>query len=153
MTEAYKTNEARIIRNKSGKALNIQVNNNDAANMYYEPSETCHETSMDENDKENELEHKRQVRRRKRSKSPGGSAILRPPEEILQHIKYDLVESNGMSADQLREIPFIKIETSAPAFRISPHQKHRRISPHRRKSGYVLYCQILLEILEFFSKI
>jgi len=96
----------------------------------YEAS--CHETTFDENDI-NEIEKKRQIRRRKRSKSPG--ATTKPPDEILQHIKYNLIEQSGLNADQLREIPFVKIETSAPPFRISPHQKHRRYSPGRRKSG------------------
>ena len=136
-SENYIVSEARIIRNRSKRSL---ANQQSGANLIrpvsqYEQSETCHETSMDENDRLNEQERKRQIRRRKRSKSPGGSAILKPPEEILQHIKYDLIESNGMSADQLKEIPFVKVETTAPAFRISPHQKHRRISPRRRKSG------------------
>lgn len=95
-------------------------------------NETSHETSAEENDI-NEMEKKRQIRRRKRSKSPGGTT--RPPEEILQHIKYNLVQpSEEMSADQLKEIPFVKIETKAPAFRISPHQKHKRYSPYKRKS-------------------
>ena len=49
-------------------------------------SETCHETTMDEGNNINEMEKKRQIRRRKRSKSPGGTT--KPPEEILQHIKY-----------------------------------------------------------------
>jgi hypothetical protein len=128
-TEQYVVGEARIIRNKSKRSLNNHNNNG------YDQSETCHETSMDEAEKNAESERKRQIRRRKRSKSPGGTAIMKPPDEILQHIKYDLIQSSGMSADQLREIPFVKIETAAPPFRISPHQKHRRFSPHRRKSG------------------
>lgn len=60
--------------------------------------------------------------------------------------------------DQLREIPFVKVEyanffghtnyknkhleniylnkrTSAPPYRISPHQNKRRYSPRRRKSS------------------
>ncbi len=31
------------------------------------------------------------------------------------------------------------IRTTAPPFRISPHQKHRRVSPHRRRSGGDFY--------------
>lgn len=120
-------------RSKSRKSLNY--NHASGANLigrghYYEAS--CNETSMDENDI-NEMEKKRQIRRRKRSKSPG--AVTKPPEEILQHIKYNLVEQTGLNADQLKEIPFVKIETSAAPFRISPHQKHRRYSPGRRRSG------------------
>ncbi|CAF0776005.1 unnamed protein product [Brachionus calyciflorus] len=97
----------------------------------YDGSETCHETTMDEMDP-NEIERKRQIRRRKRSKSPGN--VSKPPEEILQHINYNLVEASGLNADQLKEIPFVKIETCAPPFRISPHHNKRRMSPHRRKS-------------------
>jgi hypothetical protein len=137
----YAVNEAKVIlRNntKSRKSLDNNQSNRRRSNQHTtEQSDlTCHETSMDENDLTTEdQERKRQIRRRKRSKSPGGAAIFKPPEEIMQHIKYGIIESSNMTADQLKEIPFIKVETSAPAFRISPHQKHRRISPHRRKSG------------------
>jgi hypothetical protein len=100
-----------------------------------------HETSLDDennNDDSADIssQHKRQIRRRRRSKSPGGTNS-KVPDEILQHIKYDLVEADvGMSADQLREIPFVKIETQAAPFRISPHQKrYKSKSPSRRKSG------------------
>jgi hypothetical protein len=44
----------------------------------------------------------------RRSKSPGGTT--KPPDEILQHIKYDLIQTSGLSSDQLREIPFVKVE-------------------------------------------
>jgi hypothetical protein len=165
-TEQYVVSEARIIRNKSKKSLNNQQSGTNliqgtkpsasqhhhhqhgsAFNAAYDQSETCHETSMDEAERNNaeNAERKRQVRRRKRSKSPGGTAIMKPPEEILQHIKYDLIQSSGMSADQLKEIPFVKIETSAPPFRISPHQKHRRFSPHRRKSGCRFFAYYFFE--------
>lgn len=59
---------------------------NDVKKCYEMASETCHETTMDEGNNINEMEKKRQIRRRKRSKSPGGTT--KPPEEILQHIKY-----------------------------------------------------------------
>jgi hypothetical protein len=48
------------------------------------PEISDHETTLDE-EKINEIERKRQIRRRKRSKSPGAS--IKPPNEILQHIK------------------------------------------------------------------
>lgn len=124
-----------LVQSKSRKSL---TDHNSGANLlknetrkkFHETSD--HETTMDEENL-NEMERKRQIRRRKRSKSPGGTT--KPPEEILQHIKYNLVEpSEQLSADQLKEIPFVKIETKAPAFRISPHQKHKRYSPFKRKS-------------------
>ncbi|RNA38841.1 Band 4 [Brachionus plicatilis] len=120
---------------KSRKSLSSQKSGSNIVykekKSRYDPSETCHETTMDEMDP-NEIERKRQVRRRKRSKSPGN--VSKPPEEILQHINYNRVESSGMAPEQLKEIPFVKIETCAPPFRISPHHKQRRYSPHRRKS-------------------
>lgn len=130
-TKVYKSRKS-LVDNSSG--VNLVGQDYTAYKIHkqkmYESS--CHETSMDENDF-NEMEKKRQIRRRKRSKSPG--ATTKPPEEILQHIKYNLVEQNGLNADQLREIPFVKVETSAAPFRISPHQNKRRYSPGRRKSG------------------
>lgn len=127
----YKSRKS-LTDHTSGAKLICQDYNTYKAQQQYYGNPSCHETSIDENDI-NEMEKKRQVRRRKRSKSPG--ATTKPPEEILQHIKYKLTEQTGLNADQLKEIPFVKIETSAAPFRISPHQKHRRYSPGRRRSG------------------
>lgn len=129
MTEGQRSRS----KSRSRKSLTDKDINELKSKSRHDPSETCHETSMDENN-ENDSERKRQIRRRKRSKSPGGTNKL--PDEIRQHINYNLIEASGMSADQLKEIPFVKVETAAPPFRISPHQKrYKSKSPHRRKSG------------------
>ncbi|BFY98999.1 hypothetical protein BsWGS_02039 [Bradybaena similaris] len=75
----------------------------------------------------------RQRRRRRRSKSPGNSK--RPPEELKQHIEFDLVDTQGMTEEQLRDIAYTKIETKANVFRIkySPKFRHK-IWASRRKS-------------------
>jgi hypothetical protein len=93
----------------------------------------------DDDDDEDDREKKRQIRRRRRSKSPGATSIghNRLPDEILKHINYNLVEpSANFDANQLREIPFVQVETKALPFRISPHQvRHKRgVSPNRARS-------------------
>ncbi|KAK3097338.1 hypothetical protein FSP39_008795 [Pinctada imbricata] len=47
-------------------------------------------------------------RRRRRTKSPASNK--RPPEELKQHIVYDLVDTEGMKPEELQEIPYIKVE-------------------------------------------
>ena len=84
-----KTQQSDWFQNKSRKSL---TDYNSGANLLrneykkqHFDTETGHETTIDENNV-NEVEKKRQIRRRKRSKSPGGTT--KPPEEILNHIKY-----------------------------------------------------------------
>lgn len=130
---SYKETFATDNKSSNEATGEIRENGLSKSGKYHDPSETCHETSLDEMNETNVSEKKRQqIRRRRRSKSPG--VVSKPPEEILSHIKYSLVETNGLSETELKEIAFVKIETTAPPFRISPHQRHRRISPHRRKS-------------------
>jgi hypothetical protein len=119
--------ENRILKSKSINVTN-GIGMDKALNKV---DDTCHETTMDELDMEDERQ-KRQVRRRRRSKSP--SVTNKPPSEIRQHINYEMIQPIGLSTEQLKEIPFVKVETTAPLFRISPHQKQRKYSPHRRKS-------------------
>ena len=77
-----------LVQSKSRKSLtdhNSGANllKNDVRKKFHETSD--HETTMDE-ENINEMERKRQIRRRKRSKSPGATTT-KPPDEILQHIK------------------------------------------------------------------
>ncbi|XP_005103384.1 band 4.1-like protein 4A isoform X2 [Aplysia californica] len=75
----------------------------------------------------------KQRRRRRRSKSPGNTK--RPPEELKQHIEFDLVETEGMTEDQLMDIPYTKVETKASLFRVKYSPKFRqKIWASRRKS-------------------
>ncbi|XP_059160621.1 band 4.1-like protein 4A [Physella acuta] len=75
----------------------------------------------------------KQRRRRRRSKSPGNTK--RPPEELKQHIEFDLVDTEGMTVDQLRDIPYTKVETKANLFRVKYSPKIRqKIWASRTKS-------------------
>ncbi|CAG2188449.1 Band 4.1-like protein 5 [Mytilus edulis] len=58
-------------------------------------------------------------RRRRRTKSPG--TTKRPPEELREHFKYNLVDTEGMSVEQLRDIPFTQVETKAEPFKGTDH--------------------------------
>ncbi|XP_052794484.1 uncharacterized protein LOC128227728 isoform X9 [Mya arenaria] len=74
--------------------------------------------------------------RRRRSKSPGNGK--RPPEELRQHIAFDMVEpSQELTEDQLREIPYVNVETKAEPFRVkySPSNRRRYRSPKRKSMG------------------
>ncbi|KAL5004262.1 hypothetical protein ScPMuIL_017718 [Solemya velum] len=73
--------------------------------------------------------------RRRRSKSPGH----RPPEELKQHIEFDLVE--GLSEDQMREIPYVSVETRAEPFKlqIAAKLRHRYRSPKRKSFGETVH--------------
>nr|XP_022332940.1 serine/arginine repetitive matrix protein 2-like isoform X4 [Crassostrea virginica] len=76
-------------------------------------------------------------RRRRRTKSPG--TAKRPPEELKQHIVYDLVDTEGMAPESLQDIPYVKVETKSEPFKIkySPHVniRQRYRSPKRKGFG------------------
>ncbi|GFR59755.1 Band 4.1-like protein 4 [Elysia marginata] len=75
----------------------------------------------------------KQRRRRRRSKSPGNNK--RPPEELKQHIEFDLIDTEGMTEEQLRDITYTKVETKANLFRVKYSPKFRqKIWASRRKS-------------------
>ncbi|CAF1088131.1 unnamed protein product, partial [Didymodactylos carnosus] len=99
---------------------------------------TSHETTTcDEYDNgESDRQKKSVVRRRKRSKSPKAKL----PSEIKEHIEFKLVDPVGLNENQLKDIPYTKVETMAPPFRISisPHSnRKRRTSPFGRTSDVV----------------
>ncbi|XP_033750697.1 uncharacterized protein LOC117334945 isoform X2 [Pecten maximus] len=73
-------------------------------------------------------------RRRRRSKSP---ANKQPPEELRQHFDYNLVDTEGMTEAELRDIPFVQVETKAEPFRVkySPKTRQRYRSPKRKSTG------------------
>ncbi|WAR00868.1 E41LA-like protein [Mya arenaria] len=56
--------------------------------------------------------------RRRRSKSPGNGK--RPPEELRQHIAFDMVEpSQELTEDQLREIPYVNVDDLEGGVKVS----------------------------------
>lgn len=72
---------------------------------------------------------------RSRSRSPSESKP-RLPDELKQHLEFQLVETEGMSESQLREIPYKVIETNtakAVRVRLSPTSKRRNHSARRAK--------------------
>lgn len=94
-------------------------------------------TTCDEVENPDQSRHKRSaVRRRKRSKSPRKQM----PSEILDAIKFELVEPVGLDENQLKDIPYENIKTASQPFRISlsPHsQRRRRSSPFNRAGDVV----------------
>ncbi|XP_052278984.1 putative uncharacterized protein DDB_G0277255 isoform X3 [Dreissena polymorpha] len=74
--------------------------------------------------------------RRRRSKSPGNSK--RPPEELRQHIEFDIIEPpEDMDEELLKEIPYVNVETKADIFKVrySPSNRRRYRSPKRKSAG------------------
>ncbi|CAF1425628.1 unnamed protein product [Adineta steineri] len=100
---------------------------------------TSHETTTcDEIDNPDNSRHKRAaVRRRKRSKSPRKQM----PSEILDAIKFELVEPVGLDENQLKDIPYENIKTTSQPFRISlsPHSARRRRSSPFNRAGDVVH--------------
>ncbi|XP_015684434.1 band 4.1-like protein 4A [Protobothrops mucrosquamatus] len=71
----------------------------------------------------------RRSRHRSRSRSPDVQA----KEELWKHIQKELVDPSGLSEDQLREIPYTKIETQGDPVRIR-HSHSPRSYRHYRRS-------------------
>ncbi|XP_075216694.1 uncharacterized protein LOC142322004 [Lycorma delicatula] len=91
-----------------------------------------------ETESEHSYHHRRKHRKhRSRSRSPSESKP-RLPDELKQHLEFQLVETEGMSESQLREIPYKVIETNtakAVRVRLSPTSKRRTHSARRAKSS------------------
>jgi len=107
------------------------VNQLPAGNASYET------TTCDELDNPDHSRHKRSARRRKRSKSPRKQM----PSEILDAIKFELVEPVGLDESQLKDIPYENIKTTSQPFRISlsPHSARRRRSSTFNRAGDVVH--------------
>ncbi|CAF0784343.1 unnamed protein product [Rotaria sordida] len=106
---------------------------------HFMSANTSHETTTcDEIDNPDNSRHKRAaVRRRKRSKSPRKQM----PSEILDAIKFELVETVGLDDNQLKDIPYENIKTTSQPFRISlsPHSARRRRSSPFNRAGDVVH--------------
>jgi len=124
-------NQTIFSENKRAKS-SPDVNQFMAANTSYET------TTCDEIDNPDNSRHKRAaVRRRKRSKSPRKQM----PSEILDAIKFELVEPVGLDENQLKDIPYENIKTTSQPFRISlsPHSIRRRRSSPFNRAGDVVH--------------
>ncbi|XP_066996312.2 band 4.1-like protein 4 isoform X3 [Anabrus simplex] len=90
-----------------------------------------------ETESELSYHHKRKQKQkhRSRSRSPSESKP-RLPDELKKHLEFDLIDTEGMSEAQLREIPYKVVETNTKAMRVklSPSCKRRQRSPRRTKS-------------------
>jgi hypothetical protein len=77
---------------------------------------------------------------RSRSRSPSENKP-RLPDELKKHLEFDLIDTDGMSEAQLREIPYKVVETNAKAMRVkmSPNNKQSQHSPRRtNRYSYIL---------------
>ncbi|XP_054277525.1 band 4.1-like protein 4 isoform X2 [Macrosteles quadrilineatus] len=87
-----------------------------------------------ETESEHSYHHRRKHRKhRSRSRSPS-EGKSRLPDELKQHLEFRLVETEGMSESQLREIPYKVVETNTAAkavrVRLSPTRR-----PHSTRRG------------------
>ncbi|KAK3926539.1 Band 4.1-like protein 4, partial [Frankliniella fusca] len=80
--------------------------------------------------------HKRRLRtkHRSRSRSPSEGKRLPVPDELKQHLDFDLIDTEGMSEAQLREIPYTVVQTSAKPLKVkmSPGNRRRTHRSSRR---------------------
>ncbi|KAH0628130.1 hypothetical protein JD844_008902 [Phrynosoma platyrhinos] len=70
----------------------------------------------------------RRSRHRSRSRSPDVQA----KEELWRHIQKELVDPSGLSEEQLREIPYTKVETQGDPVRIRHSHSPRSYRQYRR---------------------
>lgn len=79
----------------------------------------------------------RRHKSRSRSQSPSESRT-KPPEELRKHFDYNLIDTTGLSSEQLQNISYTKVETEAKPYRVkcSPNSKHRSRGSHARGVSY-----------------
>ncbi|XP_073406768.1 band 4.1-like protein 4A isoform X4 [Dendrobates tinctorius] len=70
----------------------------------------------------------RRSRHRSRSRSPDVQA----KEELWKHIQKELVDPSGLSTEQLKEIPYMKIETQGDPIRIRHSHSPRSFRQYRK---------------------
>ncbi|VVC26176.1 Hypothetical protein CINCED_3A024797 [Cinara cedri] len=81
--------------------------------------------------------HSSSYRRRKhrkhrsRSRSPS-EGKTRLPEELKKHLEFELVETDGMTEEQLREIPYTAVKTAARSPNSPPLSSKRKTYSSRR---------------------
>ncbi|XP_025195589.1 band 4.1-like protein 4 isoform X3 [Melanaphis sacchari] len=85
--------------------------------------------------------HSSSYRRRKhrkhrsRSRSPSESnSKTRLPEELKKHLEFELVETDGMTEEQLREIPYTAVKTSLKTNNSSPPLSSKRKTYSSRRA-------------------
>ncbi|XP_053557517.1 band 4.1-like protein 4A isoform X2 [Bombina bombina] len=73
----------------------------------------------------------RRSRHRSRSRSPD----IQAKEALWKHIQKELVDPSGLSQEQLKEIPYMKIETQGDPIRIRHSHSPRSFRQYRRSQG------------------
>nr|XP_033785019.1 band 4.1-like protein 4A isoform X2 [Geotrypetes seraphini] len=83
----------------------------------------CNTSSGSESENSN-----REHRKKRNRRSPDVQA----KEELWKHIQKELVDPSGLSEEQLKEIPYMKIETQGDPIRIRHSQSPRSFRQYRR---------------------
>ncbi|XP_049823673.1 band 4.1-like protein 4 isoform X2 [Aethina tumida] len=83
-------------------------------------SSKSHDRRSNSTDTYNNRQHKHR-KHRSRSRSPGDSNKTWMTDELKKHLEFDLVETNGMSDLQLREIPYTTVQSN--------FSKHVKLKP------------------------
>lgn len=73
------------------------------------------------------------VWRRSRSRSPS-EGKTRLPEELKKHLEFELIETEGMTDEQLREIPYTAVKTSLKTSASSPPLSSKRKTYSSRRA-------------------
>jgi len=77
---------------------------------------------------------------RSRSRSPSeSSSKTRLPEELKKHLEFELVETDGMTEEQLREIPYTAVKTSLKTNNSSPPLSSKRKTYSSRRAKRSVY--------------
>lgn len=84
--------------------------------------------------------------RRSRSRSPSESKT-RLPEELKKHLEFELVETDGMTEEQLREIPYTAVKTSLKSTSPPLSSKRKTYSSRRAKRSIkIIYIYYVLSL-------
>lgn len=75
--------------------------------------------------------------RRSRSRSPSEGSKTRLPEELKKHLEFELVETDGMTEEQLREIPYTAVKTSLKSNSPPLSSKRKTYSSRRAKRSVI----------------
>ncbi|XP_028156053.1 band 4.1-like protein 4 isoform X2 [Ostrinia furnacalis] len=103
-----------VLRQTNNTGSGIQVANVRRSQM--EPETGTHRSSH---------RHRRHRKHRSRSGSPNDKKWL--PTELKQHLEFSLVDTTGMTEEQLKEIPYTVVQTShARQTKLRTSSKHRQ---------------------------
>ncbi|KAK6630537.1 hypothetical protein RUM43_014522 [Polyplax serrata] len=87
-----------------------------------------------ESEKSYRYKRKQQKKHRSRSRSPSDFSKGRLPDEVKKHLEFRLIDTEGMSETQLRDIPYKVVETNTSG------RVHRKQSPSGRRKHHSKRC-------------